>query len=403
MSYSDATATTLRARITTSLRSRVQARLQDSGASRWSTDDLDEAIRTALQQYTLKSPAHAIGTVELAAAGREIDVSSLTGLLRVEKVWWDYDSETPGYPPNWRQFEVWPGAILYIDDPEEPASGETIRVWYTKSHTVNGLDSANATTVPEEDIEIIVTGAAYFAAQQRALELAESLNVDKDVVARIREWADDQGKNFRYNVNLKPPAWQRYAYAYDQDDIDEAIRWAMQRYDEVHPDEAIATLTLEADGREVDISSIAGYLEITRAWWNYDSSSPSYPPDWRDFELWPGDILFVKDGDEPAAGDVVRVWYTQPHTLYGLDSATATTIPADAETLIVTGAAGFAAEERVQEQPQSYVPRKLRDWAENRIREFERGLKLVGRRQAARHSGVASGPVLDRFDGDGWR
>ena len=98
------------------LRDRVESLLQDSGNTRWSTDDTDEAIRRALEVYSQYSPQHAIGTIALSAAGREIDISSLTGLVRVEKVWWDYDSTTPGYPPNWRQFEVWPRSILYIDD-----------------------------------------------------------------------------------------------------------------------------------------------------------------------------------------------------------------------------------------------------------------------------------------------
>ena len=102
-------------------------------------------------------------------------------------------------------------------------------------------------------------------------------------------------------------------------------------------------------------------------------------------------------------GDVVRVWQTRPHTIYGLDSASATTLPDDAETLIVTGAAGVATQERQLEEASRYVPRKLRDWAEQRLREFERGLARAARRHAARHSGLAEMPALDRWDdGSGW-
>jgi len=387
---------------TPNLRDRVESRLQDSGNTRWSTDDLDEAIRTALDEYSQKQPHHAIGTIALAAAGREISLSSLTGLLRVEKVWWDYDSSTPGYPPNWRQFEVWPGSLLYIDDREQPASGEVVRVWYTKMHTIKGLDSATATTVPSEDVSTIVTGAAYHAARTRALELSEKLNVDGNVVRRLNDWADDEGRTWRYQMGQKPPAWQRRASAYQQGDIDEAIRWALQRYAEVDPRRVIASLTLSASGREVDISSLS-YLEVLRAWWDYDSSDPVYPPEWRDFEVWPGGILFVKDGSEPASGDVVRVWYTTTHLLNGLDSALSTTLPLGADVLIVTGASGYVTQERVQEDPSRYVPRKLREWAEARLTEFERGLRAVARRTAARESGIAEMPAIDRWDqGEGW-
>lgn len=387
---------------TPNLRGRVESTLQDSGHSRWSTDDLDEAIRKALEQYGRRNPHHAIGTVTLSSDGREIDISSLTGLLRVEKVWWDYDSGTPGYPPNWRQFEVWPGSVLYIDDPTEPSNGDVVRVWYTKVHTINGLDSATATTVPAEDIGYVVIGAGHFAAQSRAVELSESLNVDKDVVKRLDGWADEQGKNFRAGVWMRPPAWQRRAYGYDQDDIDEAIRWALHRYTEIYPDRTETSLTLVADGREVDISSITDYLEVERVWWDYDSADPVYPPDWRDFELWrSGDILFIKDGNEPATGEVVRVFYSRVQAINGLDSASVTTIRADHETLLVGGAAGYVVQERIQEESGRYGSRKLRDWGEARLREFERGLKALARREGARASGIAAGPVLDRWDADG--
>jgi hypothetical protein len=388
---------------TTGLRDRVESRLQDSGNTRWSTDDTDEAIRTALDEYSQQQPHHAIGTITLAADGREISLSSLTGLIRVEKVWWDYDSSTPGYPPNWRQFEVWPGAILYVDDRDEPSSGDVVRVWYTKMHTVKGLDSATATTVPAEDISTLVTGAAYHAARTRAIELSEELNVDNQVVARLNAWADDEGRTWRYQMSQKPPAWQRRASAYDQGDIDEAIRWAVHRYSAISPEQVISDVTLSADGREVDISGITDYIQIVRAWWDYDSSDPGYPPGWRDFELWPGDILFIKDGAEPASGDVVRVWYTRIHSLSGLDSASATSLPDDAINLIVVGACGYVAEERVQDEAARSIPRKLREWAESRLREFERGLAAVARRNAARASGIAAMAPLDRWDrGGAW-
>jgi hypothetical protein len=386
------------------LRDRVAATLQDSGNTRWSTDDIDEALRHALEQYSRRNPNHVIGTITLTATGREISLSSLNGLLRVEKVWWDYDSTAPGYPPHWRQFEVWPGGILYIDDESEPQNGDVVRIWYTQKHTLNGLDGATTTTLPDEDVGYLISGAAHLAALSRAIELSETLNVDDEVVARLRKYADEMGQNFRFGVSLRPPAWQRRAYAYDQDDIDEAIRWALHRYSEAHPDETTTTVTLSADGREVDISGITAYQQITRVWWDYDASDPAHPPRWRDFEVWPGDVLFIDSAGEPQSGDAVRIWYTRARTLNGLDGASATTLPVEDETLIVTGAAGYVAQERVQEEGQRFVPRKLREWAAARIREFERGLKAVARHEAARHSGVAGMAPLDRWDqdDDGW-
>lgn len=385
------------------IRARVATLLQDSQSAKWDGGDVDEALNQALEQWTRKSPHERIGTIALSANGREIDISSLTGVLRVLKVWWDYDSTTPGFPPNWRQFEVWPGSLLYIQDTDEPQSSDTVRVWYTTPHTIDGLNGATETTVVTEDIAFIIAGAAGICTDMRTLELSETLTVDKDVTKRLVAWGKEQTSLFRYGMNQKQPAWQRYAFAYNQDDIDEAIRWALQRYSTVIPNKTIASITVAAAGREVDISSIATeVITVLRVWWDYDSSDPEYPPRWRDFEVWPGDLLFIKDADEPTTGDVVRIWYTRLHTLDGLDSETATSFSTDAETLIVTGASGFVAQERVQETAGSRVPTRLREWADARLKEFERLLALTTRQEGARHSGIALAPALDRWDNEGW-
>ncbi|OGT28092.1 MAG: hypothetical protein A2Z17_07205 [Gammaproteobacteria bacterium RBG_16_66_13] len=382
----------------TTLRDRVELALQDSGNATWATGDIDEAIRRAISQYSRTNPYRAIATLTAASSTREFSLSSLTGLIRVERVWWTYSAATPGYPANWVQFEVWPGGILYIDDDSMPATNDVLRIFYTKAHTLNGLDSAGATTLPGEDIGYIIAGAAGIAAQMRAVELAEDATVDRDVVDRLTDWASEQLKNFRYGANLDQPAWQRYGYAYVQGDIDEALRWALARYTEISPQKAIGTITLSAAGREISLASLTGLLQVERVWWDYDSTDPTHPPDWRTFEVWPGNILFVDDPDEPASGDVARIWYTKSHSINGLDSASVTSIPADHETLIVIGAAGLVTQERSQEQPATNVPSKLREWADLRLKEFEAGLKRIARQASIRASGIAPIPAIDRWD-----
>jgi hypothetical protein len=194
------------------------------------------------------------------------------------------------------------------------------------------------------------------------------------------------------------------------DDIEEALRLALARYNEVNPNHAIKSITLPAAGREVDISSVTGYLEIERVWWDYDSTDPAHPPRWRDFELWPGDILFINDADEPQKGDVVRVWYTLLRTIKDLDSGASTTLPVAHDSILVNGAAGYAALMRSVELSEDltidgWPPQRYREWAAERLAEFEAGLARIVRQQAARDSGIAQGPPLDRHDSDGgeWR
>lgn len=387
------------------IRDRVELALQDTGNAIWAAGDIDEAITEALEEYSRDNPHHKIGTVTTSAAGREHSISALTGIQRVERVWWDYDSDTPGYPPRWRHFAVWPGAILYIDDDEEPASGDVIRIWYTLKHTLDDLDGASATTIPDEDIGYIVLGSAQHAARSRAIELAEQATVDKEVVKRLLTYAKEMGVQFRRGVRKQPAAWERRAHSYGQDDINEAIRWALHRYNEINPTKSIEPITLTSTGREIDISAITGYHQIERVWWNYDDSDTAHPPNYRSFELWPGDILYINDPSEPASGDVVRIWYTHLQTINGLDSATTTTVPTDHETLIVTGASGYAAQMRVQDsEAPSRQKSKLELWSIERRKEFEAGLKRMSLSSSIRASGIAPGPALDRWDSDasGW-
>ena len=187
--------------------------------------------------------------------------------------------------------------------------------------------------------------------------------------------------------------------------LDEAIRQALAAYSEHLPHRAITSVTLSSTGREIDISTVT-YRDIERVWWDYDASDPDHPPHWRTFELWPGDILFVNDADEPQSGDKVRIWYTADHTITDLDTATATTLPTRHESLIVQGASGFAAAARrvtILEQVNlnEWAPRNLREWAELQLTSFYNALEEIASRKAALDSGTALAPALDRWDGDG--
>ena len=151
------------------LRDRLELHLHDSTNARWDTNQLDEAIEKALEEYNRYDPQLAVTSITLSADGREVDISGVANLLRIHKVWWPYDSTDPGYPPNWVQFEVWPGDILYVDSRTAPSSGEKVRIWYTKPCTLNGLNSATATTIPQDDITYLLNGAAYYAGRAALL------------------------------------------------------------------------------------------------------------------------------------------------------------------------------------------------------------------------------------------
>jgi len=182
----------------TTLRDRVEQTLQDTGNAKWATADLDEAINQALAAYSEHIPHRAITTVTLTADGREIDISSIT-YRDIERVWWDYDATDPDHPPHWRTFELWPGDILFVNDPDEPVTGDKVRIWYTADHTLNLLDSATATTFPTRHDSIIVQGASGFAAAARRVTILEDVNLNEWAPRNLREWAELQLTTF-YNA-----------------------------------------------------------------------------------------------------------------------------------------------------------------------------------------------------------
>jgi hypothetical protein len=180
------------------LRDRVERVLTDTGNDIWSADDVDEGIRQALHEYSKTRPLRAISTLTLSADGREIDISSLTGLLSVTEIWCDYTASDPEFPANVRAFQHWRDeGKIYVTDDYEPSSGDVVRVFYTRLQTLNGLDSETSTSVPLEDETLIATGAAGFAATGRAIDLTERVTLDRLTAQQVRAWGLAKLQEFR--------------------------------------------------------------------------------------------------------------------------------------------------------------------------------------------------------------
>ena len=168
--------------------------LADAGNVIYSTAELDAALREALHEYSQSWPNHNVADIELDKDGREIEVE-ITGLMAVVNVWWPFDSTAGKWPPNrvvaWRQIDLAGTTTLYFESFQgaEPLTGETVRVWYACVHTIDDLDSADATTVRADHENLIIQGAAGKAAMTRAIELAETADIDIYIVESLRAWA----------------------------------------------------------------------------------------------------------------------------------------------------------------------------------------------------------------------
>lgn len=184
----------------TTLRQRARLLLGDPDGARWSAEELEAAARQALGRYAQVRPLRRIATLTLEAPGREIPLDAVAGLQAVERVWWAYSAASPLDPPHWREFELWPGPLLFIRCGAVPQAGDVVRIWYTALHTLAGLDGATETTIEAEDEPLLALGTAACAAAARALALAERLNVDGTSAPQVRAEAARLEAQFRLGL-----------------------------------------------------------------------------------------------------------------------------------------------------------------------------------------------------------
>jgi hypothetical protein len=204
------------------IRDRVEQLLLDTANLIYPAALIDEALRLALDQYNLVNPLGAETVITLPAAGREIALDSLTGLLYVTEVWWPYDSTASAetWPPNQVQgFRLWwddarPVLFLDIPDGPQPQLDDELRLWYAKRQTIADLDSAAITSLRADHESLIVLGAAGHAAMSRAADLVEISGTDLYQVGvlatwgkvKLREFAQELGRLQRHAAR-QGPSW----------------------------------------------------------------------------------------------------------------------------------------------------------------------------------------------------
>ena len=161
----------------TEIRARVRTDLHDEDAARfrWASAELDRHIFHALREMSLAIPVEDKAALSATAGSRDIDLSSLTGLVLVESV--EYPAGQS--PPAFTEFRVW-GDTLTLLVERVPAEDEQAEVYYGKLHTLDYVSS----TVPQPLEDILVTGALGYAAHSMSGFTINRLNTGGDSVWR---------------------------------------------------------------------------------------------------------------------------------------------------------------------------------------------------------------------------
>jgi hypothetical protein len=175
----------------TEMRARVREDLQDTDAANylWTDDEIDGAIDRVVMEYSIDAHIEQQDDIATTDGDTELDISSLSGLLRIESVEFPI-GESPKYM---QRFEYWAGH-LYMED---EGDGSDARVRWLKKHTL-----AESTTIPPEHEEIVVLGATGYLAMS-----ASAYTVDRATIAghygtiNYKAWGKDRLD--RYDTKLK--------------------------------------------------------------------------------------------------------------------------------------------------------------------------------------------------------
>lgn len=176
------------------LRALLALDLGDTEGSTWTEDELDRALEKALGEYNLWLPMRQEVVRALEADGRQVNLSALEGLLSVERVWFPYEEDA--WPAQWCLFE-YVGPALTILTPAVPQAGQQFRLTYWAAHRIAGLAGAEATTLPAEDLELLLLGAAGYAALERSRSAVGAINVSGYTPMHWAEWAEGRLGEFQ--------------------------------------------------------------------------------------------------------------------------------------------------------------------------------------------------------------
>jgi hypothetical protein len=170
-------------------RTSILALLSDPSNAIFSNNDVDQALRWALSEYSQKRPL--IRTYQLSVdAATTVHTLPADFITRhVTKV--ELYDEDPNSIEDLAFYAYQRDEQWFVETRSEVSAGEVLQISYSAIHTVDGLDAASGTTLPAADEPLLYVGAAGRAAQMRALDRIETINMNPDVVQMYKLLAAD--------------------------------------------------------------------------------------------------------------------------------------------------------------------------------------------------------------------
>ena len=175
----------------TEVRTRVRQDLKDTDSANyiWTDAEVDAAIERVVREFSLAYFKQELSELDTTSGSKNIDISTLTNLLKVLSVEFPIDKD----PPYLQHFALWGGNIIMTDK----GDGTKARIKWGKLHTLG-----DTSTIPIQFDELIVLGAtAYLALSASAYNINRATIGGKETPLNYSKWG--QNRLDHYNRELK--------------------------------------------------------------------------------------------------------------------------------------------------------------------------------------------------------
>jgi len=179
-------------------RTHVLNTLGDPTGNRYTTTQLDEAIRAALMEYSAAAPTLQNLAFLVVTTGRDHALTGTTNLNQIVAVQYPVDAaDSNNNRVQVYYLSYYAGAPVLHLQFNMPQAGETINITYTASHTITNLDSALSTTIPTVDDALLTLGASAHAAIARSTQITEQMTQRASNSPQLAAWGQARLAEFR--------------------------------------------------------------------------------------------------------------------------------------------------------------------------------------------------------------
>jgi hypothetical protein len=161
---------------------------EDSSNYRWQDNEIERAIARAVAETSRYCPREMKSTIATTDGSRDIDISTLTDRVSVDRVEFPID-ETPR---QFQRFSVYADIITLIGDVE--GDGEDCYVYWGKVHTLDGSTS----TLPTYLEDVLALGAAAYAVLAQTQYRTDTAGFGGEQADRdYQSWGNTMLKEFK--------------------------------------------------------------------------------------------------------------------------------------------------------------------------------------------------------------